>query len=152
MASFCSSALSASHFFYGHWRSSLFKFLRWVCFLFWFGFFFTALATMADNSLMIWLFCTLHWLLFPPPPSCLWCDLFTYFFFLGGDGDVDLSMVFKIWCADHLMLNRNPFNGDTSLTLSFPEAITVMLLSQDKVAELPQRSVCFHFHIWPNGN
>lgn len=40
MASFCSSALTASHFLCGHWRSSLFTFLRWVffgfCFfLFW---------------------------------------------------------------------------------------------------------------------
>lgn len=137
MASFCCSASSASHFLCGHWRSSLFKFLRWV-FFFW-------LHWQPRWKTLWWFDCSVPFtgsssLL--PLLSVVW-SLHVLFF-----GE----MLIYHRCLKSDVLTTSCWTENPSLTLSFTEAITVMLLSQDKVAELPQRSVCFHFHLWPNGN
>lgn len=91
----------------GHWRSSLFKFLRWVFFDF-----IGNHGRKLSNDLTV----LYHSLapLFSLSSSI--CGVISSKYFFGG-GNVDFSAMFQIWCADHLMLNRNPFDRDTSLTI-----------------------------------
>lgn len=78
---------------------------------------------------MIWLFCTIHWLFFSVVwflQSTFWWEMLAYQQYFKSD-------VLTTSCWTETLQRRY------LLTLSFTEAITVMLLSPDKMAELPHR-------------